>query len=42
MIIEDEKGEGAKILSVLARANDARFEGYNDITDPHPHQLREI
>jgi inorganic pyrophosphatase len=40
VIIEDEKGEDAKILSVLV--NDARFEGYNDITDAHPHQLREI
>ena len=40
LIIEDEKGEDAKILSVLV--NDARFEGYNDITDVHPHQLREI
>lgn len=40
LIIEDEKGEDAKILSVLV--NDARFEGYSDITDAHPHQLREI
>jgi inorganic pyrophosphatase len=40
LVIEDEKGEDAKILSVLV--NDARFEGYNDITDVHPHQLREI
>jgi len=40
LIIEDEKGEDPKILSVLV--NDARFQGYNDITDVHPHQLREI
>lgn len=40
VIIEDEKGEDAKVLSVLV--NDARFEGYNDIADVHPHQLREI
>jgi len=40
LIIEDEKGEDAKILSVLV--NDARFEGYNDIVDTHPHQLREV
>jgi len=29
-----------KILSALV--NDARFEGYNDIADAHPHQLKEI
>lgn len=40
LIIEDENGEDAKMLSVLV--SDARFEGYNDITDAHPHQLREI
>jgi len=40
LIIEDEEGEDAKILSVLV--NDKRFEGYNDIDDVHPHQLREI
>jgi len=40
LIIEDEKGEDPKILSVLV--NDARFEGYRDITDVHPHKLREI
>ncbi|MGA9387458.1 MAG: inorganic diphosphatase [Candidatus Bathyarchaeia archaeon] len=40
LIIEDEQGEDAKILSVLV--NDARFGGYNDIADVHPHQLREI
>jgi len=40
LIIEDEKGEDPKILSVLV--NDARFEGYRDIIDVHPHKLREI
>ncbi len=40
LIIEDEKGEDPKILSVLV--NDARFEGYRDISDVHPHKLREI
>jgi inorganic pyrophosphatase len=40
LIIEDEEGLDAKILSVLA--NDARFEGYNDITDVHAHQLKMI
>jgi inorganic pyrophosphatase len=40
LIIEDEQGEDAKILSALV--NDARFDGYNDISDVHPHQLREI
>jgi inorganic pyrophosphatase len=40
LIIEDEKGEDAKILSVLI--NDARFEGWTNITDVHKHKLREI
>jgi inorganic pyrophosphatase len=40
LIIEDEEGLDAKILSVLV--NDARFEGYNDITDVHQHQLKMI
>ncbi len=40
LIIEDEEGPDAKILSVLA--NDRRFEGYRDITDIHQHQLTEI
>jgi inorganic pyrophosphatase len=40
LIIEDEKGEDPKILSVLV--NDARFDGYKDISDIHPHKLREI
>jgi inorganic pyrophosphatase len=40
LVIEDEEGEDAKILSVLV--NDARFDGYNDIADVHPHQIREI
>ncbi|MEM2103541.1 MAG: inorganic diphosphatase [Candidatus Bathyarchaeia archaeon] len=40
LIIEDEKGIDPKILSVLV--NDARFNGYKDISDIHPHKLREI
>ncbi len=40
LIIQDEKGEDPKILSVLV--NDARFEGYRDITDVHQHKLKEI
>ena len=40
LIIEDEKGEDAKILSVLV--NDARFNGWTDIGHVHPHKLREI
>ncbi len=40
LIIEDEEGIDAKILSVLV--NDARFEGYHDIADVHAHQLKEI
>ena len=40
LIIEDEEGLDAKILSVLK--NDARFEGYNDISDVHHHQLKMI
>ena len=40
LIIEDEKGEDPKILSVLV--DDARFDGYKDISDIHPHKLREI
>jgi inorganic pyrophosphatase len=40
LIIEDEKGIDPKILSVLV--NDARFDGYRDISDVHPHKLREI
>jgi len=40
LIMEDEEGEEPKILSVLV--NDARFEGYNDVTDVHKHKLVEI
>lgn len=40
LMMEDEKGPDAKILSVLV--NDARFEGYNDISDIHKHELVEI
>jgi inorganic pyrophosphatase len=40
LIVEDEEGEDAKILSVPV--NDARFDGYHDIKDVHPHLIREI
>ena len=40
LIIEDEAGCDAKILSVLTR--DRRFEGYKNISDVHKHQLVEI
>jgi inorganic pyrophosphatase len=40
LIIEDEKGIDPKILAVLV--NDARFEGYKDISDVHKHELKEI
>jgi inorganic pyrophosphatase len=40
LVVEDEKGEDAKVLSVPV--NDARYDGYHDITDVHPHMLREI
>jgi inorganic pyrophosphatase len=40
LIIEDEKGEDPKILAALV--NDARFNGYKDITDVHKPVLREI
>ena len=38
--IEDEKGMDTKILSVLE--NDARFEGYKNISDVHKQRLTEI
>jgi inorganic pyrophosphatase len=40
LIIEDEAGLDAKILSVLV--NDMRFEGIKDISDIHKHELVEI
>ncbi len=40
LVIEDEKGQDTKILSVLV--NDRRFEGYHDISDIHKHELTEI
>ena len=40
LVMEDEEGEDPKILSVPA--SDPRFDGYNDLTDVHPHKLREI
>lgn len=40
LMIEDEKGADPKVLSVLA--DDARFEGVEEISDIHSHKLREI
>jgi inorganic pyrophosphatase len=40
LILEDEKGEDPKILSVLS--DDVRFEDYCGIADVHRHKLREI
>jgi len=40
LILEDEKGEDPKILSVPM--TDPRFNGYHSISDVHPHLLREI
>lgn len=40
LILEDEKGDDPKILSVPV--NDPRFEGYRDLSACHPHLLREI
>ena len=40
LIVEDEEGEDPKILSVPT--TDPRFNGFSDLSDVHPHQLREI
>lgn len=40
LIMEDEKGEDPKILSVPI--SDPRFNGIHDIRDVHPHKLKEI
>jgi len=40
ILLEDEKGEDPKILSVPI--SDQRFKGYNDIQDVHPNKLKEI
>jgi len=40
LIMEDEEGEDPKILSVPV--NDPRFDGFKDLSDVHPHVLREI
>ena len=40
LVVEDERGEDTKVLSVPV--SDARYDGYHDITDIHPHLLREI
>ena len=40
LILEDEMGEDSKILSTPI--SDPRFEGYQDLSDVHPHLLKEI
>jgi len=40
LILEDEEGEDPKILSVPI--SDPRFEGYKNLSDVHPHLLKEI
>ena len=40
LIIEDEEGEDPKILSVPT--SDPRFQGFKNLSDVHPHLLREI
>jgi len=40
LILEDEKGEDPKILSVPIR--DPRFDGFKNLSDVHPHRLVEI
>ena len=40
LVLEDEKGEDPKILSVPI--NDPRSVGYHSLSDVHPHLLREI
>jgi len=40
LLLEDEEGEDPKILSVPLR--DPRFEGFHNLTDVHPHRLKEI
>jgi inorganic pyrophosphatase len=40
LVVEDERGEDVKVLSVPV--SDARYVGYHDIADVHPHMLREI
>ena len=40
LIMEDEEGEDPKILSVPTC--DPRFDGIQDVSDVHPHTLREI
>lgn len=40
LIMEDEEGVDPKILSVPV--SDPRFDGFQDLSDVHPHKLREI
>ena len=40
LILEDEEGEDPKVLSVPT--SDPRFQGFKNLSDVHPHLLREI
>jgi inorganic pyrophosphatase len=40
LMMEDEKGRDAKILAVPVQ--DPRFAGFHDLSDTHPHVLKEI
>jgi inorganic pyrophosphatase len=40
LVLEDEKGEDPKVLSVPI--SDPRFNGYRKLSDVHPHMLKEI
>ena len=40
LVIDDEKGEDAKVLAVIER--DPRFADVKDVTDVQPHTLKEI
>jgi len=40
LMMEDEKGLDPKILAVPVQ--DPRFSGFHDLTDTHPHVLKEI
>lgn len=40
LVLEDEEGEDPKVLSVPI--SDPRYDGYESLSDVHPHVLREI
>jgi inorganic pyrophosphatase len=40
LLMEDEAGDDPKILSVPVK--DPRFEGFHDLSDVHPHLLKEV